>query len=86
MFYENWNNPVINFVSDDFIEVFILHVYDEYEDDYLDYVPKQTTKYFLNLGPISEEIMIVIHDQTDENRDDSDCDENGCFPLCYSSF
>ena len=40
LFYENYNHPVINSVSNDYKEVFRLLVHDEYEDDYLELVPK----------------------------------------------
>ena len=53
--YENCSQPFINPVDDNFKEVFRLPVYDEYEHDYLDAVPKNTVVYFLSPGVDKEE-------------------------------
>ena len=86
MFYEECNHPVKNSGSDYFKNNFILHIYDEYEDDCLDIVPKKEAENFVNFGQVSEENLIAIHDQKDENLVDSECGESDYVPLCYSSF
>ena len=54
LFYESCSQPVINPVGDNFEEVFILSVFDEYEDDYLDASPKKPIVDFVSLGPDKE--------------------------------
>ena len=54
LFYENCNQPAITYVSDDSKEVFRLPEYDEYEDDYLDVVPKKPVVNFVNSSPVSQ--------------------------------
>ena len=54
LFYESCSQPVINPVGDNFEEVFILSVFDEYEDDYLDSSPKKPIVDFVSLGPDKE--------------------------------
>ena len=86
LFYENCNHPVINFVSDDSKEIFSLPIYNKCEEDYLDDVPKKTVVDFVSLVPVSEENIITIQGERDENKEDSECVESDCLPLCYSSF
>ena len=50
LFYENCSQPFINPIGENFKEVFWLPVYDEYEDDYWDVVPKNTAVYFVSPG------------------------------------
>ena len=68
LFYENCNQPIINCVSNESKEVFRLPVYDEYEDDYLDLVPKKPVVDFVSSGPVIEETIITIQGEKDENR------------------
>ena len=86
LFSEDCNNPVKNFVSNGFNENFSPHIYDEYEEDYLDVVPKKPVEGFATYELINGENMIAIHDQIFEDGADSECTENECFPLCFSSF
>ena len=77
---------VTNFVSGDFKKDFSMPIYDEYEDQYLDVVPKNLAINFVISRPVSEENRTVIQIQKDEKRKDSECAEGDCLPLCYSSF
>ena len=52
----------------------------------MDLVPNKSDVDFVILEPVSEKNMITIQGEKDENREDSECVECDCFPLCYSSF
>ena len=86
LFYEEYNQHVINFVSDGFKKVFIPPIYDEYEEDCLDVMPKKPAVDFVSSGPVNEENSIAIQGQRAENREDSECAGSGNLPLSYSSF
>ena len=86
MFYEECNQHVINSVSDGFKKVFSPPIYDEYEEDFLDVMPKKLAANFVSSGPVNEENSITIHGQKAENREDSECAERDSLPLCYASF
>ena len=43
LFYEEYNHPVINSISDGFKKDFSMLIYDEYEDDYLDHALEEPT-------------------------------------------
>ena len=47
---------------------------------------KKTVVNFVISRPNSEENQIVIQSQKAEKREDSECAEGDCLPLCYSSF
>ena len=63
-----------------------MSIYDEYEDEYLDVVPKNPAINFVNSRPVSEENLTVIQSQKAEKREDNECTEGDSLPLCYSSF
>ena len=58
-------------------------IYDEYEDDCLDVIPKEPT---LKPRSDSEENQVVTRSQKAEIREDSECAEGDSLPLCYFSF
>ena len=53
-FSEDCNQLVTNFFSGDFKKYFSMHIYDEYEDEYLDVVPKKPAINFVNSRPFSK--------------------------------
>ena len=60
-------------------------IYDEYEDEYLDVIPKKPVVNSVISRPLSEENQTVIQSQKDEKREDNECAEGDYLPLCYSS-
>ena len=63
LFFEDCNQPVTNSVSGDFKKYFSMPIYDGYEDEYLDIVPKKPAKYFANYGTVCGKNIIPIHGQ-----------------------
>ena len=61
-------------------------IYDEYEDEYLDVVPKKPAINFVNSRPASDENLTAIQSQKVEKREDNECVEGDSLPFCYSSF
>ena len=86
LFSEDCNEIVSNSVSGDFKKDFSMPIYDEYEDEDLDVVPKKPDINFVNSRPVSEENHTVIQSQKDEKREDNECVEGDSLPLCYFSF
>ena len=74
---------VTNSVSGDLKKYFSIPIYDEYEDKYLDVVPKKPA---VNSSYVSEENMIVTQSQKAEKIKDNECVEGDNLPFCYSSF
>ena len=60
LFYEECNRPVIIYVSDGFKKVFIPPIYDEYEEDCLDVMPKKPAVDFVSSRHVNEENSIAI--------------------------
>ena len=62
---------------------FGIPMYDEYEEEYLEVIPKEPT-----VGPRSanEENKAAIQSQKAEKGKDDKCAEGDSLPLCYSSF
>ena len=68
LFPEDCNQLVTNFVSGDLKKYLSMPIYDEYEDEYLDVVPKKPTINFVNSRPVSEENLTVIQIQKAEKE------------------
>ena len=69
------------------LKIFLVHLYqNEYEEEYLDFMPKKLAIDFVSWGLVNEENSIAIQGQKAENREDSECAENESFPLYYASF
>ena len=60
-------------------------IYVEYEEDYLDVMPKKPAIDFVSSGHVNEENSIAIQGQRAENREYSECAGSDSFPLRYSS-
>ena len=58
-------------------------IYDEYEDEYLDVIPKKPA---IKSRSISEEKLTLIQSQKAEKVEDNECAGGDSLPLCYSSF
>ena len=86
LFYEYCNNLVTNSIIDGFQENFTLPIYDEYEDDYLDSVPKQLGEDLASSWPVTGENHIAIHDHDSENMANRNPIEGNSLPLSFSSF
>ena len=71
------------FVKDDFKKDFGIHVYDEYEEEYLEGIPKGPA---IEPWSASGENQAAIQSQRDEIGKDNKCAEGEILPLCYSSF
>ena len=66
LFSEDCNQHATNYVSGDFKKDFNMTIYDEYEDGYLDVVPKKPAVNFVISRPITEENQTAIQSQRDE--------------------
>ena len=86
MLYEGYHHPITNLVSDGFKKYLIPPISNEYEEEYLDVMPKSPIVGFVISGPVNEENSIAIQGQKAENKEDSECVESDSFPLCYASF
>ena len=84
--YYNQQDVVTNSVIAGFQENFILPIYDEYEDDYLDSVPKQLGEDLASSWPVTGENHIAIHDHDSENMANRNPIEGNSLPLSFSSF
>ena len=60
LFYEECNQPTINSVRDGFKKVFSPPIYDEYEEDCLDVMPKKVAVDFVSSRHVNEENSIAI--------------------------
>ena len=58
-------------------------IYDEYEDECWDFIPKKPA---IKSRYVSEEKLIVIQSQKAEKIGGNKCVEGDSLPLCYSSF
>ena len=68
-------------VNDDFKRDFSIPVYDEYEEEYLEGIPKEP---YIQPWSASGENQAAIQSQRDEIGKDNKCAEGGSLPLCYS--
>ena len=83
MFSEDCNHLVTNSVSGDFKKDFGMPIYDEYEDEYLEVIPKKTS---IKSRSPSKEKSTVIQSQKAEKIEENQHAEGDNLPLFYSSF
>ena len=83
LFSESWKMLNTEFVKDDFKKDFGMPVYDEYEEEYLEGIPKEPA---IEPWYASGENQAAIQSQRDEIGKDNKCAEGDTLPLCYSSF
>ena len=86
MLYKGYHQPIVNSTSEGFKKDFIPPISDEYEEDYLDFMPEKPVVDFVSSGPVNEENSIAIQGQKAENGEDSECAESDSLPLCYALF
>ena len=72
LFSKDCNQPVTNSVSGDFKKDFSMPIYDEYENEYLDVVPKKPAVNFVISSLVSEKNQTVIQSQKARRREDTE--------------
>ena len=83
LFFEGYNLVSTGSINNDFRRDFSVPVYDEYEEEYLEAIPKE-----LVIEPRSTngENRAAMQSQKVETGKDDKCAEGDSLPLCYSSF
>ena len=83
LFSEGCNLNSTKSVNDDFKRDFDIPVYDDYEEEYLEFIPKE-----LAIEPryANGENQAAIQSQKVEIGKDGECAGGDSLPLCYSSF
>ena len=83
MFSEGCNLLSTESVNDDFGRDFGVPMYDDYEQEYLEAIPKDLV---IEPRSANEENQVAIQSQKVETRKDGECARGDSLPLCYSSF
>ena len=83
LFSEGCNMLTTKSINDDFREDFSVPVYDEYEEEYLEAIPKEPV---IEPSSAKGENQVAIQSQKVETGKDGKCAEGDSLPLCYSSF
>ena len=83
LFSQGCNLLNTKFVRDDFKKDFGIPMYDEYEEEYLEGIPKEPA---IEPWSASGENQDAIQHQKFEIGKDNKCAEGDTLPLCYSSF
>ena len=83
LFSEGCNLLSTKSINEDFKRDFGMPVYDEYEEEYLEVIPKEPT---IEPRSANGENQAAIQSQRAKIGKDNKCAEGDNLPLCYSSF